>query len=207
MRDQMRDPISNPDELDLLLDSALATYADPGCNSGLENHVLSALAPARAATRARIAPHRRGWLPWAIAIPLAACLFLLWLFASQYAHAPTPPEEAHQTQPTPESDIAASAPNRVPAAVTKPAFHKHHTTPVAQQPSQEQTATATPLPKLDVFPTPQPLTSQEHSLIVAVRASEPVRAALVKAQKQDDTPIRIAAIRIPPLESLSSGQP
>ena len=46
------------DDLDLLIDSALATYADPGPDSGLEDRVLVTLAAVRTETpreRARLA--------------------------------------------------------------------------------------------------------------------------------------------------------
>jgi hypothetical protein len=60
-----------------------------------------------------------------------------------------------------------------------------------------------PLPKLDVFPTPRPLTAEEQALAVFIsHASDAERKALIESQKQFQAPISIAAIRIPPLETL-----
>jgi hypothetical protein len=63
-------------------------------------------------------------------------------------------------------------------------------------------------PKLDVFPTPQPLTAEERALaLVATQSPAPLRRALVEAEKQDDAPIRIADIRISPLDLPDQDQP
>jgi hypothetical protein len=62
-------------------------------------------------------------------------------------------------------------------------------------------ATAAPLPKLDVFPTPQPLTPEEQVLAVfAAKAPLTERQALLDAQKQADAPLSIAALQIQPLD-------
>jgi hypothetical protein len=60
---------------------------------------------------------------------------------------------------------------------------------------------AQPLPKLDIFPTPQPITPAERALIqFAERTPVAERKALIEAQQQPDTPLNIAAIRIQPIE-------
>jgi hypothetical protein len=60
---------------------------------------------------------------------------------------------------------------------------------------------ARPLPKLDIFPTPQPLTPAERALIqFAERTPVAERKALIEAQQQPDRPLNIAAIRIQPIE-------
>jgi hypothetical protein len=197
----MRDKTGERDPLDLLLDSALATYADPdlagGGDSGLEDRVLAALASARNSSDIPVTNSRRRWLPWAIAIPIAACLLSLWLATSRGNHAPsTPLQQVHRSQPTPALPTSSVS----IASQSTP----HRTIPhnrSALPPSAALTASAEPLPRLDVFPTPQPLTPQERALVaVAVQTPLPLRAALAQAQIQDDPPIRIAAIHIPPLE-------
>ena len=76
------------DDLDLLLDSALATYGSPGPETGLEQRVLSSLAAARAAEQERRArTWSRRWLAWAIAVPVAASL-LLWIGISRTVRPP-----------------------------------------------------------------------------------------------------------------------
>jgi hypothetical protein len=78
----------------------------------------------------------------------------------------------------------------------------------AQATSPVQNAQAAPLPKLDVFPTPQPLTAEERALVVIVTQTPlPAREALVEAQSLDAQPVRIAEIHIPQLEPPDPGQP
>jgi hypothetical protein len=219
------------DDLDLLLDSALSTYADP--RAGLEDRVLSALDAAHIAAgsrglqapeykqlgkmafrpgplsfqyiRAKYKVHiSRRRLAWAVAPPLAACLLLLWLSTPKTIHAPsTSTQQAHQTNPSPPIPLAAA-----------PQFSMHtsrrHTPRAIESaltPLNAQVADALPRPKLDVFPTPQPMSAEERALgLVAAQTPLPLRKALVEAQ-QDDLPIHIAATHIPPLESPDLGQP
>jgi len=73
-------------------------------------------------------------------------------------------------------------------------------------PPVQAAANATPLPKLDVFPTPQPLTRQEQALAVfAIRTPALELQALIEARKQDDAPVSITAIDIQPLEPPDQG--
>jgi hypothetical protein len=107
------------DDLDLLLDSALATYADPGTEGGLERRVLAALSAARDSDgRKGSAEKPRGrWLPWAVALPVAACLILVWVLAStRVVHAPTQPQQARP------SEEATSESPRVPLDRPAPAI-------------------------------------------------------------------------------------
>jgi hypothetical protein len=194
-------------KLDQLLDAALSTYAEPGPNSGpnsgLEERVLAHLAVARATTEASPIPvpllrpgkgatNRRRWLPWAIALPAAACLLLIFFMQKT---APLRSSRAEQgfTQPP----YAAMRAENSLAPKSASAHHKPLRQTVARmtQPA--------PLPKLDVFPTPRPLTAEEQALAVFIsHASDSERKALIESQKQFQAPISIAAIRIPPLEPL-----
>jgi hypothetical protein len=169
----------NENHLDLLIDEALSTYAEP--RAGLEARVLSHLAAQ---------PSRRRWLPFAIAIPIvAACAILLVLLFSRPAPQPSAPQ-AHNSQPVPQ-----------PNQATPPALMPHNHMP---QPRIIATRTAlAPLPKLDVFPTPQPLTPEEQALVrfaIHAPASE-VKSIEEVQQKKDELP-HIAEIQIPQLEPL-----
>src|SRR5271167_2041306 len=63
-------------EFDLLLRSALETYADSGPDSGLAERVLARIAIEGEGDRIRRSK-RSGWtIRWAIALPLAACLII-----------------------------------------------------------------------------------------------------------------------------------
>jgi len=219
------------DELDRLLDSALATYADPGPDSGLEQHVLSALASERQSGEIRkAAPWLRRWLPWVIAVPLAASL-LLWISVARISKEPSSQtQQAHE--PNRESTPAASA-----AVVTARKDFRKMTHPSGAKarggiaavaarlkscPDTEQAIPrqATPcslkttvaetfssLPKLAVFPSPQPLTREEQALVAAAGpGSDAQRQALLAASKPpSDAPLAIADLSIPPLVAPDEG--
>lgn len=230
------------DELDLLLDWALATYADPGTESGLERRVLAALAAERTAGEdRRAAGWSRRWLAWAIAAPVTASM-LLWISIEKIKHAPpSQSQEAHRTERMQTPSVGAPAararrdaqigihPSGAEALVHSSA-HRARLKPcpmtepgslpgVGTGPTScptigqdvsigAQVAQVLPRPKLDVFPTPQPMTKQERTLAaVASEAPVPLRKALAEAQRQDDAPLRIAAIHIPPIEPPSQTQP
>ena len=179
------------DHLDLLLRSAVSTYGDPG--SGLAQRVL-----ARISAEVAPAPRHR-WLPWAIALPAAACLLLLLvLLGHKPAHTPTTlARQTYQSQQPPP--VAAHA-EPVPALRSKAHLleaRPHHTAAGAKP---------APLPKLDVFPTPRPLTREERAMVVFVaQAPESERKALIEAQEQFDAPLSIAAIQIPAIEPPQEG--
>lgn len=181
------------DDLDLLLDSALKTYAESEARPSLEKRIL-----ARIAAEPSVAPRTR-WLPWAIA--LAACLLLFVLFMS---HQHREPNQTALTPSAPSSPLAA-----LPAAPHPAQVHnaRTHSPLHSAQPIQLADRNV-PLPKLDVFPTPQPLNAQERTLVViATQTPVPLRKALVDAQSQPDAPLHIAEISIPPIEPNDQVQP
>jgi hypothetical protein len=195
------------DNLDLLLDSALATYAHPGPESGLEDRVLNALKAARVPEVRTASVDRKGhrrWFAWAFALPVAVCIVLLWLSITKSIHAPS-----SQTQQARQTNQGPAIP-RTAAPVVSAQTPRRHSVRAARSErprSNAEVAAAEPLPKLDVFPTPQPMSSEERALgVVATQTPLPLRKALVEAQ-QDDSPIHIAAIHIPQLESPDQGQP
>jgi hypothetical protein len=61
---------NQPDELDRLLDEALASYSSEEPRPGLERRVLKRV-------RAERAPRRFGWWRWAVAVPVLASLLAL----------------------------------------------------------------------------------------------------------------------------------
>ncbi|MGA2251861.1 hypothetical protein [Terracidiphilus sp.] len=63
------------------------------------------------------------------------------------------------------------------------------------------------MPKLDVFPTPQPLSPEERTFVRYVaNMSESDRKALAATQDQPITPLAIAAIQIQPLAPLDKSE-
>lgn len=190
--------MGNSDELDILLDSALTTYADPGPDSGLDQRILT-----RISTEAAPAP-RRPRLLWAIALPAAACLLLVFLSTPRPHHPSSGrTEQAQSSQRSPL--IAAPTGSRPARRLEAP---QRSETPTRKTQSRPVTLAAklVPYPKLDVFPTPRPLSPAEQALAVfAARAPEPERVALIEAQKQTEEPLSIAAIHIPLLEPPEEG--
>lgn len=180
-------------ELDRLLQSALASYGGP--DEALAERVLA---------RVTAEPERKRlfrWLPWAIAVPLAAALILISLFSSHplskrsnQAHVLPPPSAVADRSG--QSSIVRPAPE--PQAKIARVTTRRHSVRIASK--------VAPLPKLQVFPTPQPLTPAERALAeYAARASQADRQALIETQKKLDKPLSIAAIQIQPLEPPEEG--
>ena len=113
------------DDLDLLLDSALATYADPGPESGLEDRVLATLSAARSSGERRrlFGSPRRRWLPWAIAVPVVTCLLALWLSIGRTVHAPTT-QLAVQRERSTKPSLGAQESSRPSAVAMRPSGAK-----------------------------------------------------------------------------------
>lgn len=186
----------NRDEIDLLLDSALATYTDPGPDCALEQRILT-----RIAAEAHAAPRR--WLPWAIALPAAASLLIFILISHPWTnHTSVLPQQAnvsHRPMPStkaanrPSSQAAQTRRSKIPLRKQRP---RHRALAVR----------SAPLPKLDIFPTPQPLSPQERALVnFAAHATKSERESLVTLQQQADAPLHIAAIQILPLQPPAAG--
>ena len=187
------------DELDRLLDSALATYADPGADSGLEHRILS-----RIASEAAPAPRRR-WLVWAIALPAAACLLLLVLLSRPGLHHSSSGNQ-EQAQRVQQPAIAAGRSAAQPAHRSAPleradaSVHKYspHRTTLAAGPA--------PLPKQDIFPMPRPLSPQEQALVnFAAHATRSERESLLAPHEGLNAPLHFAEIHIEPLEPPAEG--
>ncbi len=158
-------PGDNGDTLDARIDAGLRSYAEPPASIS-----DSRIAAATILGRAR-RPRSRSWL-WIWAIPAAACLALavglLWWF-----HAPSAPNVARAVPTAPA--LAVPSP---PA----PAVRRAHLRVV-----RRSHAAATSLPKLEVFPTPAPLSAQELELVTFVRHAPPaVREAVMEEQSQSD---------------------
>lgn len=189
------------DNLDLLLDSALSTYADPGANSGLEQRIL-----ARVFSSVQTAPAARlRWLPWTIALAAAACLFLIVVFSVVRRTNPSVDHASH-AQGAKQPLIAANS-NQTPVTQRRATPHAASSSAFEPHPQPAQAAAiSAALPKLDVFPTPQPLTREEHALaIFAIHAPARELQALIEAQKQDDAPLSVTAIDIQPLDPPDQG--
>ena len=188
------------DDLDLLLDNVLSNYGDPGPDSGLDQRVLARISSASAS--ARVAPaSRRRWLPWVVGLPVAAGLLLFFFLAGPKTASP-PTSVAKGMAQTQQVPIVTAPSEAASAHRSEPVSSNGHVPFNLRSRSGKQASRTVALPKLDVFPTPQPLTAEEQALVAfAVRAPESERRSFIEAQKQAEAPLRIAAIEIPPLDS------
>jgi hypothetical protein len=188
------------DELDLLIDSVLSTYGDPGPDSGLDQRVLARISSARASERVAPASRRR-WLPWVVGLPVAAGLLHFFFLAGPKTASP-PTSVAKGMAQTQQVPIVTAPSEAASAHRSEPVSSNGHVPFNLRSRSGKQASRTVALPKLDVFPTPQPLTAEEQALVAfAVRAPESERRSFIEAQKQAEAPLRIAAIEIPPLDS------
>jgi hypothetical protein len=154
--DAGRRPSEN-DQLDRELDAALAKYAAIEPRAGLEERVLSNLQAEREHLQGR------SWLrsiwKWSAAAAFAvAVVVVALLWRSEKPTHPltaTHPPIATRDAQTPERSVVLSGGQQVPPATPHPAMmHVTHR-------ARPQVAAA---PKLDQFPSPQPLTEQEQIL-------------------------------------------
>lgn len=178
--------MSERDELDLLIDSALADYAEP--RPGLERRML-----ARISTKPM--PFFRYRWVLAIAAPVVVCVLLFAYLVLRTPHSQPGNLAYTPAEPPPARVEAMPVHNPAPKSLTTTHIRRvsHKADRVLQN--------TVPRPKLDVFPTPQPLSTGEQALIRFVaQATEADRKALVEAQQRVDQPLDISAIRIPPLQ-------
>jgi hypothetical protein len=164
-------------ELDRLIDRALADYSGADPLAGLEERLLN---------RIRVMEAGRGWrFAWALACVAVAAL----VGAVIGVRAPRAPVLKH-------SDVAvamahggrvreAEKPGVTPKRLVKP-----------RAPRQRV------LPKREQFPAPAPMTAEERALAAFV-GQHPAEAQKVLAdlRKRSDEPIEIPLIQIPPLRS------
>ena len=190
------------DKIDQLIDSALASYAEP--RAGLEQRML-----ARVATDAG-RPSRRGWLLMAIAVPVLGALMLMIYLVPRAPHA-QPPSQIASTSAGPSA--TSSKEHSAGRVVTEPAPRvvqssgSSHRIRHGDRDVDEHTNNAVPRPKENIFPRPQPMTAEEQALTrFAAEASESDRKALIEAQRRVDEPLNISAINIAPLPSLEDKQ-
>jgi hypothetical protein len=177
-------------DLDLLIRKAAASSGRPASDADLARRILSRVETENTAASA----HR--WLPWAAALPVAACLvFVFTLFAPRPAHTPVNQSETRNSAQPP--DRAGSA------AESKPFETAQVSSARSSRPSM---VTRESLPKLETFPSPQALTPEEQALATyAAHASEGEQQALIEAREKLEAPLSIAAITIQPLEPPAPG--
>jgi hypothetical protein len=178
------------DGVDELIDAALRSYAEPGKMADAR------VAAVRILARVEFAESRKRFWMWAVMVPAVACLLMVILVATwrmrgsrvqEIAWVPKAPGSVARTESRGirGGETVAELPN-----------------PGRAKNGRDQNGAPGVLPKLDVFPTPRPLTAEERGLVAfASQASPEVKMQAVEAEKHVGDPIVIAELKIAPLAS------
>jgi hypothetical protein len=162
------------DEIDHMLDAALARYAAVEPRLGLEERVLANLRAQQAQLVNRV------WRRWGIAAVAASFVVLAFTLNWRLQHPPHPPIANHPavtTHPVPKfgTEVARNNANPVrprPARTHSAIRHRSPATIIAVA------------PKLDQFPSPQPLSEQEKILARYI-TNDPEQAGLIAEARMD----------------------
>ena len=174
-----RDDIANEarntanDRLDVALDAALAEYASVEPRAGLEERILANLRAGDA-----LVAHGTWWI-WVFGAGLAAVVLVAGTLAWRTTTATVPRVAIHPPNARP-----VPAPPQQPIQVAHSAPQKKPAPRTLLQPLPRQEAVASN-PKLDVFPSPLPLSEQERLLAIYV-GQFPEHAALVAEARMAD---------------------
>jgi len=165
------DKQSRGDELDRVLDAALAKYAAVEPRTGLEERVLANLRSA--------APLANGaWWRWGLAAALAAVLLIVITLAWR-SRAPSHPAIANHPTSTehhdagPEKNVAHHDANVIPRPRLAHRTHAPGSAPVVAA-----------VPKLDQFPSPHPMSEQEQILASYVAQFHDEAVLVARARKE-----------------------
>jgi hypothetical protein len=161
-----------PDELDRMLDAALTKYAAAELRTGLEERVLATLR----AEQARVPD--RAWWRWSVLAAVAAMVIIVAILAWRSSVPSHPvvanhPSSATEGQAEPTAQIVLS-----PTPVRKAKARRSH--PLIVSRSQPHLRP----PKLEQFPSPQPLSDQEK-LLLAYVTEDPKRAVLIARARNE----------------------
>lgn len=198
--------INDRDELDLLLDAALASDATPDPSPNLVSRILAAT------TQRRRGKLLTGWVIWAV--PAFAALLAVVILIERH-------EPRNRTNSPITSQLSATphVPQPAPRRLTvRPSVAEVETTRGTANINLRRTLNTTrastppkPLPKQEVFPTPTPLSPQEQAVAALVNSNSRDSKELAQQitqptpQGQPTEPLRIAAIHIPPLNPPDNG--
>ena len=187
----------NRDELDILIDSALATYIDEDPSP----HVTSRILASTKALHRRPSLRLLRWITPALAAVLLITILLIHRPGTHRESSSQPAELSTSRAPAPAVLTAnAHTASTVAEETAHRRLHPLRTVPAAP-PLQ-------PLPRQEVFPTPAPLTPQEQALLMLANSNSQKlaeEAAKPAAQPQPIEPLHIAAIHIPPLNPPDNG--
>ena len=162
-------------ELDSVLDASLRKYAAVEPRVGLEERVLANL------RAERIRNTDRGWWRWRWAVALATIVALVVALAWKSGKQ-SPPIVAKSTSVTMQNPVSLGT-HVASVDGDAPRLHGHSVRNTPRRPLRAQSA-ATVIPRLDVFPSPQPLSEQEK-IMASYVAEYPEHAALIARARMD----------------------
>ena len=143
------------DDLDLFLNEALTTYAEPA--AGLEQRIIARVEGVGTDSSA---PTLRRWPGWAVILPLAACILLFFAMPKRQ----TESNQVSKSQ-RPQQNSIITTPTTPSQTLKQPPVHPpKHQSPSARLHTSSPSSVSVPAHKLEVFPTPQPLGPQEQAL-------------------------------------------
>jgi len=157
------------DLLERVLDRALAKYAAAEPRTGLEDRVLANLRTERRHSL------ERSWWRWSAAVALAVMIIV----TAVVLKSSRPSQPIRSTHASPATHIAQEP----PAAVASNTIRPRHT-PARKALPPRRSEPVEVLPKLDQFPSPQPLSEQELALARYVQSFP--REATLMAQAQEE---------------------
>lgn len=175
------------EEIDGILNTALTSYSVKSPRCGLEQRVLN---------RVRYEDRylRKSWLRPVVILASACLLFAIVSIPDVWKPVP------HRSGVVTGAKLVQTLPP-IPAAAdlrnseTSKLSGKRER-PSAQKIAQKQRR----LPKLDLFPSPTPLTGEEHALLVLAKfPPEKLPKGLLRASDADEQPIQIEPLKIDPL--------
>jgi hypothetical protein len=159
------------DDLDKVIDGALAAYSQAEPLAGLESRVLTRVRTAKTA-------RRRLWR-WALPVPVLAAILVAVL--------------TRKPEPVPVARIAPPPVTVESPALAPPAVPRHFAArPPARTPRPFVRAG---LPKQEMFPTPSQLTKEER-LLVELAQSHPYELTARPVEAIEIKPIQIAPLQI-----------
>ncbi len=151
------------DELDHILDAALAKYAAVEPRIGLPERVLANLRAQEGQASNKARPRWWQWIATAVAAGIVVAVFA---WRSGQPARPAIARPSSITTPASRTPGAQEAKTAVAFNGSGKSVHiGTHPAPTAGRPFHPNLAAATPGPKLEVFPSPQPLTREEQILV------------------------------------------
>jgi hypothetical protein len=148
--------------------------------------------------RERIGSTRpRGSWMWIWSIPVTACILAMVLTGYLWLRpAASAPQIARMPAAPAVAPALASSPLRDPIRSAVRSTRRRGPRAAPQR-----------LPKLDVFPTPQPLSAEEQALLAFANHSSPaIRKQVIEGQEHVGDPIAIADLKVRPLDAADGGE-